>query len=420
MRLRIVPSTCAALLLCTLAGTPATRAAEWDLVLDVLVVDSDGRESFLEGGQGKLRFDEDHEGLRLGRLRGSWSQPLGNSFSIYVDASSWADHDKNFIDLTEAYVAYNPPPRAGLHPRLRLGAFFAPTSLENRVAGWETPYTITPSAISAWIGEELRTIGLEGQLDWSDAHPDSRFELSLTGALFGWNDPAGTLIAAHGFALHDRQTTLFGRVGEPVAATVPKRELFHEIDHRAGFYARAQASYLERVVLNVLHYDNRADPAAFSPSLRAFAWDTKFDTAGVRVDTDNGWSVLAQWLDGETYIAPRGVPLEWELRSYSALLAKSLGPHLLSVRYDDFEVEHEPEASAGNEDGHAWAVAYSLAYGESWRFTLEWLRVKSDVAARPIRLGEPALATETAITLAVRYALSGSTAASTGRVSPRD
>jgi hypothetical protein len=40
-------------------------------------------------------------------------------------------------------------------------------SLENRAGGWKTPYTITPSAISSWVGEELRTIGPLEALDRS-------------------------------------------------------------------------------------------------------------------------------------------------------------------------------------------------------------------------------------------------------------
>jgi hypothetical protein len=42
---------------------------------------------------------------------------------------------------------------------------------------------------------------------------------------------------------------------------------------------------------------------------------------------------------------------------------------------------------------------------ERWRFTLEWLRVKSDDANRLLELGIPRAATETQIQLAVRIAL---------------
>jgi hypothetical protein len=385
------------------------HATDWELSLDLRAVESDGRESFLDRGRGKFRYDDRDDGLHLGRFRAALNQPLGDVFAAHVEASSWGDDDRNPIDLTEAYVEYRPYPRAGLRSRVRLGAFYPPMSIENRATGWETPYTITPSAISSWVGEELRTIGLEGQVDWLGTRTGHSFDLQLTAALFGWNDPAGTMIASHGFAFADRQTTLFGRAGEPRSSDATKNELFHEIDNRAGYYVGAQARYLDRAVLNVLHYDNRADPTAFRPAIRDFAWETQFDAAALRIETGNGWTALAQGLQGETYIAPGGFWLEWEFRSYSALLAKRHGPHMLAVRYDDFEVEFEDAGDPGSEDGHAFTVAYSFDRGDQWRFMLEWIQVRSDVAARAtLPTPEPPLATETKVELSVRYALSGS------------
>ena len=206
-----VPLICAAALL-WLAGR--AQAGDLELSLDLRAVVSDGQRSFLDDGLGKLRFDEDHQGIRLGRLRAAWNQPLGELFSAHLEASRWDDDDKNPIDLTEAYLEYRPVPRAGIKGRVRLGAFYPPMSLESRAIGWETPYTITPSAIGSWIGEEIRTIGLEGQVDWLGTRRGHDFDLQFSAAVFGWNDPAGTMIGAHGFAMHDRQTTLFGRVGE--------------------------------------------------------------------------------------------------------------------------------------------------------------------------------------------------------------
>ena len=385
------------------------HGAEWELALDVRAVSSDGRESFLDNGQGKLRFDEDHQGMQLGRLRAAWNQPIGELFFAHVEASTWDDDDKNPIDLTEAWIEYRPYPRAGFKSRLRLGAFYPPMSLESRAVGWETPYTITPSAISSWIGEEIRTVGLEGQVDWLGTRLGHSFDLQLTAALFGWNDPAGTMIAAHGWALHDRQTTLFGRVGAPQPdPTLAKKELFAEIDDRPGYYVGAQARYLDRVILNLLHYDNRGDPTVFEPELRDFAWLTKFDAAALRVETGNGWTVIVQALDGETYIAPGGYWLDWLYDSQSALIAKRTGAHMLALRYDQFEVEFlGNEAIPGSEDGDAWTVAYSWDRGGPWRFALEWLQVKSDVPAR-LTLGENPLATETKLEFSARYLLSGS------------
>ena len=390
------------------AGAPAC-AADWELALDLRAVSSDGRESFLDNGQGKLRFDEDHQGIQLGRLRAAWNQPLGEVFSAHVEASTWDDDDKNPIDLTEAFLEYRPYPRGGLRTRVRLGAFYPPMSLESRALGWETPYTITPSAISSWIGEEIRTVGLEGQVDWLGTRLGHDFDLQLTAAVFGWNDPAGTMLGAHGFAFHDRQTTLFGRVGAPQPdPEFAKKELFHEIDGRPGYYVGAQARYLDRAVLNVLHYDNRADPTARLPSIRDLAWLTKFDAVALRIETGGGWTLLLQGLDGTTVIDP-GFWLDWEFDSQSALLARRMGAHMLTVRYDEFNVLFRGDPlESGSEDGNAWALAYSYDSGEHWRFALEWLRVDSDVPARVELLGEPPFARESKVEFSARYSLSGS------------
>ena len=397
-----------ALLLCGLACASA-HSADWDLSLDLRGVSSDGRESFLDNGQGKLRFDEDHQGPQLGRLRAAWNQPLGEVFSMHVEASTWDDDDKNPVDLTETYLEYRPYPRAGIRTRVRLGAFYPPMSLESRATGWETPYTITPSAISSWIGEEIRTVGLEGQFDWLGTRLGHDFDLQLTAAVFGWNDPAGTMLAAHGFAFHDRQTTLFGRVGAPQPDPgFGKKEVFHEIDGRPGYYIGAQARYLDRAVLNVLHYDNRADPSIEEPSIRDFAWLTKFDAIALRIESGNGWTAIVQALDGATYIRPR-IWLDWKFDSQSVLLAKRKGAHMLTARYDEFKVLFRGDpAGSGSEDGHAWTLAYSYDRGDHWRFALEWLRVASDVSARVELLNEPALATESKVEFSARYSLSGS------------
>ena len=394
---------------CTLLGAASlVHATSYDFSIDMRAVDSNGRNSYLDGGQGKLRYDEDDSGLQLGRLRAAINQPLGEVFALHAEASSWGDHDKNPIDLTEAYLEYKPYPVAGFRTRARLGAFYPPMSLENRAMGWETPYTITPSPISSWIGEEIHTIGLEGQVDWLGTRMGHSFDLQFTGALFGWNDPAGTMIALNGFVLDDRQTTLFGRVGKSGPdPEEPKRQMFHEMDHRPGYYVGGQLRYLDRAVLNVLHYDNRGDPTKYVEKLENYAWDTTFDAAALRVETGRGWTVLLQWLDGSTVIEPNNYHLQWDFNSRSAMLARSFGHHLLSARYDTFEVEMGQGTSPGNEDGHVWTAAYSFEPNDNWRFMLEWLRVRSDVKARPVQLGEPALATETKVELSVRYAISG-------------
>ena len=216
------------------------------------------------------------------------------------------------------------------------------------------------------------------------------------------------MLAKHGFAMHDRQTTLFGRVGEPQSdPTNTKKELFHEMDDRPGYYLGAQARYLDRAVLNILHYDNRADPTVESMELQDMAWKTRFDAVALRIETGGDWTLLLQAIDGDTEINPFR-SLVWEFDSQSAMLAKRWVRHMLAARYDAFEVAFDNDPSkAGNEHGHAWTFAYTYEYDPHWRFALEWLQVDSNVQARAVTLSEPAFASESKLELSVRYALTG-------------
>jgi hypothetical protein len=260
------------------------------------------------------------------------------------------------------------------------------------------------------LGEELRTIGVEGQLDWLGTRTGHGFDLALTGGLFGWNDPAGRVIATRGFNLSDRQTTLFGRVGSSNSSPLKPVDLFHEIDHRPGYYAGVEGRYFDRLVVRVLHYDNRADPAALDSAIGNFAWQTHFNSVGVRAEGAGGWTAIVQWLDGQTYTDPQGEDIKWPFRARFALVSRQLGNHRLSIRYDSFTVDTESEDGDGAQHGHAWTAAYvfepDMHWPDmKWKITLEWLRVTSDAYYRADELGTPRLATETQVQLAVRFAL---------------
>jgi len=383
-------------------------ATQWQLSLDVRAVGSDGRRSFLDGGLGALRYGANDSGIQLGRLRLALTQPFGSILALRLDASSWGGREKNPFDLTEAYLELRPYPRAGFRARMRAGAFYAPISLENRAAGWESPYTLSYSAIDSWIAEELRTIGVEAQVDWLGTRLGHDFDLALVGAAFGWNEPAGVSLASHGFALDDRQTPLFGRVGLPGAEPVAGFREFREIDGRVGTYAGVEARWLDRFTLRALHYDNHADPASYDRAIGEHAWATHFDAVGARAESADGWTAIFQWMQGETYVAPAGIgELEWPFRARYLLAARQMGRHMLSVRYDEFEVDAEQPAARGIQSGHATTAAYVYAPSARWRLTFEWLRVRSSQSNRRIFLGEMPLATENLVQLAARYAVGG-------------
>lgn len=392
--------------LCACSASVA-HATDWEIDLDMRLLSSDGQRSYLDGGTGALRFGENQSGLQLGRLRLALDQNIGEVWSVHLDASDWGDHDRNPIDLTEAYLLFRPYPFDGLRARVKAGAFYAPISLENRGPGWESPYSLTPSAINTWIGEELRTIGLEGQLDWLGTRTGHLFDVGLTGAVYGWNEPTGVALASQGFMLDDRQTTLFGRVNPTPGLNVP-REVFREIDGKAGVYAGVEVRFLDRLVVRALRYDNRADPTRQDSVAHIFAWLTTFNSAGARLESANGWTGIAQWLKGATTIEPHGNRLGYPFDAKFLLVSKTNGRHTVSVRYDRFEVLTDFTNAGGDhyaQYGHAWTVAYLFELNAHWRFALEWLNVSTDSSVREALLPGAELAQERKIEASFRYAL---------------
>lgn len=394
------------LILCACIAS-AAHATDWEIDLDMRLLSSDGQRSYFDGGTGALRFGENQSGLQLGRLRLALDQSVGELWSVHLDASDWGDHDRNPIDLTEAYLLFRPYPFDGLRARVKAGAFYAPISLENRGPGWESPYTLTPSALNTWVGEELRTIGLEGQLEWLGTRTGHWFDAGLTGAVYGWNEPAGVALASQGFMLDDRQTTLFGRVNPTSGLNVP-REVFHEIDGRAGVYAGIEARFLDRLVVRALRYDNRGDPTRQDGVTHIFAWLTTFDSAGARLESASGWTGIAQWLKGETTIQPHGNRFGYPFDAKFLLISKRSGRHTVSVRYDRFEVLTNFTTSSGDDYaqyGHAWTVAYLFEPNAHWRFALEWLDVSTDSSLREALLPEAERSRERKVEASFRYAL---------------
>jgi hypothetical protein len=399
----------AVLALVTALGAATTaNAADWELDLDARLLTVNGPPPLIAGGLGTLRFGGDESGLRLGRARFAVTQSLGEVLSVHLDASSWGDHDKIPAGLTEAYLQLRPYPRAGFRLRVKAGAFYTPISLENRTSGWESPYTLSYSAIDSWLAEEVRTIGAEAQFDWLGSRTGHDFDLGAVAGVFGWDDGAGAALAAGGFTLTDRQTVLWGRIGEPGVPPVNSAEPFREMDGNAGAYGGLEARYLDRVVLRFLRYDNNANPGAVDVVSHTVAWNTSFNSAGLRVDGGNGWTGIFQWLKGATYISPEGVDERWPFRASYVLLSKRLGSHTLSARYDKFEVDDPSGADGGDngwQNGHAFTLAYIFQPGSRWRYTLEWLHVVSTSYNRAEFEDGPPTASQTQVQLAIRYAL---------------
>src|SRR5256885_572156 len=212
---RPLRTRCRSAAMISLLALAATgRAADWEMSLDARLVTSDAGRSFMDGGLGATRYDRNDSGVQLGRARFALTASLGELWSAHLDASAWDDKGRSPVGVTEADLQFRPYPRAGYRFRIKAGAFYPPISLENRAAGWESPYTLSYSAINTWLAVEVRTIGLEGQLDWLGTRTGHDFDLGLTAGAFGWNEGAGVVLASDWLMLHDRPTPVFGRAGQ--------------------------------------------------------------------------------------------------------------------------------------------------------------------------------------------------------------
>ncbi len=390
-------------LACAMLLAVTTAAADERLdvsgTVDVRWIDASGAASYLAGGRGILRFDGEHEGLRLGRASASMKFRLTDTLSLHAVADAYGDSQGDRIDFSEFWLEAKPFPTNALRWRARVGAFYLPVSLENRGPGWSSVYTITPSALNTWIGDELRTVGAEIEARWLGASSGYAGDVSLVAAAYGWNDPAGAIVAFRGFALTDRPSTLRNGLGKPPI------ELYHEIDNRPGFYAGLSWRHGERFELRSLYYDNRADPDAESAG--NYGWLTRFVSAGARFEPDPHWTFVAQYLDGYTVISDEdhGAPFRMNFQGQFGLASYEQGKERLTLRYDRFRTHHLTGFFFGppsNQNGHAWTIGWTHQFNDRWELAAERIEATSRFPPRA-RFGLLPLQDESQTQVAVRY-----------------
>lgn len=366
-----------ACLLVLLGLWPAAAAAQdfrLHAFLDGRLVAAPGETSWTNGGLGKTRFGGGGIGSRFGGAGLVGIAQLGAEWQARADIQ-FQNTDSPTLEVIEAYLRYRPVSLSRWRWSVLAGAFLPPVSLENDAIGWTSPWTLTPSAINGWVGEELRSTGFEGRLEWRGA----RQHWELRSALFQRNDPAGKLLTIRGWALSDLTYGLGSRVREPDALVrldgeqPPRRyDPFQRIGHRDGWYANLEWSAPGLGRISLMRYDNRADPTAHSAS-GVFAWRTSFWSMGA--STDSGpitW--IAQAMDGDTVIEPlEGLLLETRFRSAFLLAGWNRGAWRPALRIEHFSTR-DPGSAAGSGQGeHGNAVTAAL----NWR-PRDWLRLTAE------------------------------------------
>lgn len=371
------------LALAWLACAPAAaQSVVWQGYLDLRLAAPASQQDWADGGLGKTRFGDSSHAAIGGALSASWQVAPELLASATVQLQS---DQRRPLDLLDAGLRWRPVSTNAWRWSAKVGVFFPPVSLENDAIGWTSAWTLTPSAINSWVGEELRSSGIELRVE----HRGEAATWSAVASAFGRNDPAGELLASRGWALNDTTSGLFARVRQPDAYAADAYaqppllfEPFLEIDHRIGWYAGLARDGIDGSRLALLRYDNRGDPEAWTnvAGRRLYAWHTRFWSLGAKRDIGRV-QLLAQAMHGGTAFEPQpGLYLDSKFSAAYVLAGWNQGGAWQpALRLDWFRIRQLPDTLEAplSEHGNALVAAINWRPDERWRMTGEFLRVDS-------------------------------------------
>lgn len=363
--------------------------------------------SWQDDGLGKLRYGKTSGAVQFGGATGQATVLLTSE--LMLSAVGRIDPSLSpGADLIEAYLRYRPVSLSRWRWSVKAGAFFAPFSLENTEIGWAPYWTITPSAINSWYGDELRTIGGEGTLEWRGEEGT----IKLIGSAYGLNEPAGVLMAFRGWALGDQPAGLFEhppladatmlQFHRPTHATTP---MFAQYDSHPGWYAGASWSAAEHWHVELFRYDNEADPSAHHD--RDFGWRTKFWHLGLSGRMDE-FTLLAQAVSGDTAVeTAEDVYSTTDFDSAFALLGWERAEWRAALRIEEFHTKSFSNTGARpsmSENGRAATAALSWLPNDWLKLTAELIALQSFRGERS-QIGLNPARTETQFQLTARVYL---------------
>ncbi len=342
-----------------------------------------------EDGNDADRFgDRRRPRLFLGQLGLDFHGRLNRRTTYLVELNSQVDgNQRTVFNVPEAFVSREVPWQNG-QLDFRAGLIIPHFSLEHPGTAWSTFFTLTPSAINTWIGEEVRAMGLEGKYSLRLAQEK---KASLTLAAFQGNDPSGVLLSWRGWAMHDVQagygdwTKFAGHpavtnpamFGMPQAYTRP----FLEVDDLLGGYG---AFHLQttRARFSYGYWANNARRTELDQD-HVYGWDTRFQHLGWRLEpTDSRWLLQSQVMWGRTRMG-KGLPaaVENDFAAWYLLASRPSPTGRWTVRYDDFRVKDKDRmlgALDPNEQvGHAWTLGWTKPLHRKADLTAEVLSLSS-------------------------------------------
>jgi hypothetical protein len=354
------------------SGTDILSKNVITVLLDGRIAVANGERSWLNRGLGKTQFQGTQDGgYKVYAVPQEadliWTPRFTNSLSASV-SGAWQRKQENAADLLEAFISFLPQQKGPVGFSLRAGIMWPEISLEHTTGGaWSTVNTLTPSAINAWVGEEVKVLGVEGTVRTSIN--DNMF--ALTGSVFGFDDTSGTLLSFRGWALHNEKATVFGHLPlpplNPFISLIQqnKTRSFIEIDHRAGFYGRLEWRPPAPFGAALFYYDNRGDPQAFKPSGQ-WGWRTRFLNLGINADLGSKTRLLAQAMTGSTIMGFKTNGQRWvhtQFRSAYVSITQTLTDKAaVTGRIETFRTHELGSEMSPLDSEHGWSTTVALRY----------------------------------------------------------
>lgn len=351
------------------------RAAEVSGYLEFGASTADAERIWTDGGVATTGRDD---GLFAEARLGVEQRALDDRVLVFASLLARSDEGRQ-AGLIEAFVDVGRLSDEGY--RLRLGQAFAGTSRENIEAFWQTPYTLSLSALNSWIGEEFRPIGME--LTRRIALGERTLDLAVAG--YVGNDTGPAALAWRGFALHNR-LSLYGEalpllplpsLGDAqrfgAQRTDGTQPFGPDLDGRIGYALRGRFDTGQGLRLSAYYTDNRGDQDLHSGD--EYAWNSQFAVLGFDWQVSERWTLLGEALHGDTLMGfPPGPNVNIGFDAAYLLLSFQDGPWTWSGRIEAFHIGEKDRSSGelNTQDGRALTLAV-LREWSNWRIGAELL-----------------------------------------------
>ncbi|HVE70972.1 MAG TPA: hypothetical protein VNI54_06350 [Thermoanaerobaculia bacterium] len=262
--------------------------------------------------------------------------------------------------------------------QLRAGTFFLPTSRENRDDNWASPYTIGFSSLNAWIGEEVRPIGVDLQY----RHITARGQTLAGGVTaFRGNDTMGTLLAWRGWSHGDRLSALGETLSLPSLPSLADDGPFQkqrdagtqpfgsDLDGNTGWSGRVRYGPVQYT-----YVDNNGDRALHGDQ---YSWQTRFHLLGAELGDPDRFIVASEYMRGDTYMGLGQPFVAADFHSAYVLASLKRGRQRFSARYELFSTSDRDHSAAevNDESGRAWTLTYFFYVTPRLRAGAEFLQV---------------------------------------------